>query len=184
MLTPQLGMLKVRVRRTGAEVRSCGVAATGLSVPQEAPGRTGLASLTLPEAGLFQPPSPGMAVSGSPSHLCRSPWAEDVGTQASPCGVGVGGGSVEGGLGHLGSAAVSHPVLSLQTSNPIEVTGRASAVHTLLQKAPGVGATVPDPPCGHPSRPSAPRWGRGWLLWGMSVPHRQPWDPATPRAWT
>lgn len=88
MLTPHLGMLKVRVRSTGAEVRSCGVAATGLSVPQEAPGRTGLASLTLPEAGLFQPPNPGMAVSGAPSHLCRNPWAEDVGTQASPCGVG------------------------------------------------------------------------------------------------
>ncbi|XP_047682840.1 fibrosin-1-like protein isoform X5 [Prionailurus viverrinus] len=73
----------------------------GAFQPKEAPDRTGLASLTLPEAGLFQPPNPGMAVSGSPSHLCRSPWAED-------------------------------------TSNPIEVTGRASAVHTLLQKAPGV----------------------------------------------
>lgn len=47
-----------------------------------------------------------------------------------------------------GSAALSYPVLSLQTSNPIEVTGRASAVHTLLQKAPGVG--------GLPAHPSLP----------------------------
>ena len=37
---------------------------------------------------------------------------------------------------------VSRPVsLSPQTSNPLEVTGRASAVHTLLQKAPGVSDT-------------------------------------------
>lgn len=31
--------------------------------------------------------------------------------------------------------------LYLQTSNSIEITGRASAVHTFLQKAPGVGAS-------------------------------------------
>uniref|UniRef100_A0A8C6DP66 Fibrosin like 1 n=1 Tax=Moschus moschiferus TaxID=68415 RepID=A0A8C6DP66_MOSMO len=31
--------------------------------------------------------------------------------------------------------------LSPQTSNPLELTGRASAVHTLLQKAPGVGGS-------------------------------------------
>lgn len=41
---------------------------------------------------------------------------------------------------------VSRPVsLSPQTSNPLEVTGRASAVHTLLQKAPGVGGSYVHP---------------------------------------
>lgn len=35
--------------------------------------------------------------------------------------------------------------LHLQTSNSIEITGRSSAVHTFLQKAPGVG--VSNHPC-------------------------------------
>lgn len=35
--------------------------------------------------------------------------------------------------------------LPLQTSNSIEITGRSSAVHTFLQKAPGVG--VNSHPC-------------------------------------
>ena len=50
-----------------------------------------------------------------------------------------------GGLmppGHGACKVVSCGVpLSPQTSNPLELTGRASAVHTLLQKAPGVGGS-------------------------------------------
>ena len=50
-----------------------------------------------------------------------------------------------GGLvppGHGACKVVSCGVpLSPQTSNPLELTGRASVVHTLLQKAPGVGGS-------------------------------------------
>lgn len=61
---------------------------TGLSMPQEAPGRTGLASLTLPETGLPQSPNPGIDAPGAPSQLCRNPWTEDVGSQTSSEGWG------------------------------------------------------------------------------------------------
>lgn len=43
----------------------------------------------------------------------------------------------------MGSLMLSLPLrLYLQTSNSIEITGRASAVHTFLQKAPGVGVGI------------------------------------------
>lgn len=75
-----------------------------------------------------------------------------------------------------GSAARSYPVLSLQTSNPIEVTGRASAVHTLLQKAPGVGGLPVHPSLpGSPSRPSPPRGG-----WWPQQGHPQSRDLTLP----
>ncbi|XP_047617422.1 fibrosin-1-like protein isoform X11 [Phacochoerus africanus] len=75
------------------------------------------------------------------SDIPTNPRTEDVvGGQASRPG-----GGVQGPTGRVRRAqapGVSRPVsLSPQTSNPLEVTGRASAVHTLLQKAPGVSDT-------------------------------------------
>lgn len=150
-LIPRLGVLEVGVGSIRAEGRSVWGGQRGPSMSQEAPERA------FPAAGLPQPPNPGTSSSRAPSHLCRIPWTEDVGSQASP------GWQCAGPPGVLclgpGSAALSHPVLSLQTSNPIEVTGRASAVHTLLQKAPGVGGRTAHPSLlGSPQPAQPPLW--------------------------
>lgn len=71
----------------------CGVVNVGPSVLQEAPERNGPFPLILPRAGLPQPCDPGVSSSRAPSHRCRSPWAEGVGSQAPA------GGRVQGPLG-------------------------------------------------------------------------------------
>uniref|UniRef100_A0A480WBW2 Fibrosin-1-like protein isoform X5 n=1 Tax=Sus scrofa TaxID=9823 RepID=A0A480WBW2_PIG len=48
-------------------------------------------------------------------------------------------------LPHPGPFGSLQGAFQPKTSNPLEVTGRASAVHTLLQKAPGVGGSYVHP---------------------------------------
>lgn len=120
---------------------------TGASSLQEAqagstpyapgPG-TGLALLTLPEAGLPCPLGKPLAQARRSRAFSETSGQDMVGRQAAP-------GWRLGALmppGHGACKVISCPVrLSPQTSNPLELTGQASAVNTLLQKAPGVGGS-------------------------------------------
>lgn len=72
-------------------------------------------------------------------------------------------------------AAGSRPATpSPQAANPIEVTGRASAVHTLLQKGPGVGGrslclSLPPRGCHASPAPPAGRTPHGSAAWTSRV---------------
>lgn len=72
-------------------------------------------------------------------------------------------------------AAGSRPATpSPQAANPIEVTGRASAVHTLLQKGPGVGGrslclSLPPRGCHASPAPPAGRTPHGSAAWTSRI---------------
>lgn len=114
----------------------------------QAPG-TGLALLTFPAAGCLRPAQQSEPSATFSETSGRRMWWEARLSRVTVCRAPQGGQGRHwcpgGGLappGHGACKVVSCGVpLSPQTSNPLELTGRASAVHTLLQKAPGVGGS-------------------------------------------
>lgn len=130
-LTPQWGPSQAAVQQ-----RSKGWGA----VPGAPEADQGLRSLCFPSLR----PSLGLGI--LLSRALSSPWGRHAGRLRNGC------------CWAWGSTA-SHPVLSPQTSNPIEVTGRTSAVHTLLPKGPGVSGSHPAVPPSLGSVPTLPRAG-------------------------
>ena len=88
-------------------------------------------SLLLPP---FQKPPDGGCGGARPS------WVTACRASQGKANTGALGGLVPPGHGACKVVSCGVP-LSPQTSNPLELTGRASVVHTLLQKAPGVGGS-------------------------------------------
>ena len=99
--------------------------------------------LRLQDQGLGFLSSPSLQPRPSTSWASRAPPPPGLGTWRAA--------SSWQGRGAGGLHSISHPAFRPQTSSPIEVTGRASAVHTLLQKGPGVGDSS--------AAPSLPPWG-------------------------
>lgn len=116
---------------------SLGGAGSGLCICRREAGLVLLPSLeVLPQP---PPPSPSRqsASRGRPP-FSKSPALWTVGGQPAPRWQRSGPCGGVSGLGGLRSWLMP-AFFSSQTSSPIEVTGRASAVHPLYQKAPGVG---------------------------------------------
>lgn len=115
--------------RGGGAVRQCGPGRAGSTRgPHPDPGPA-VAAREAPSP----PQTPREGVGGS-QHRCQPlPECRQAGQhrQGEDTGPGV------------SQPCHALPPLSPQTSNPIEVAGRASAVHTLLQKGPGVGGRGP-----------------------------------------